>query len=217
MKKYVIYAGVNGAGKSTFYNMKSQYNLPRVNTDEIVKELGDWKNVTDVMRAGKIAVKRIDEYFSQGISFNQETTLCGHSIFRNMQRAKQEGYVIELFYVGLDSAEIAKERIAKRVERGGHGIPDEDVERRYVESLKNLRRAIELCDLVSMNDNTETMRRFAIYRNGQLCLLSRNVPEWFRRIDIEYVLDETDYLANSDTKRYTHEEVFSRLKDKNKN
>ena len=30
------------------------------------------------------------------------------------------------------------------------------------------------------------------------------------------VLDEADYLANSDTKRYTHEEVFSRLKDKNK-
>ena len=68
MKKYVIYAGVNGAGKSTFYNMKSQYNLPRVNTDEIVKELGDWKNVADVMRAGKIAVKRIDEYFSQAMS-----------------------------------------------------------------------------------------------------------------------------------------------------
>ncbi len=47
MKKYVIYAGVNGAGKSTFYNMKSQYNLPRVNSDEIVKELGDWKNIAE--------------------------------------------------------------------------------------------------------------------------------------------------------------------------
>ena len=66
MKKYVIYAGVNGAGKSTFYNMKSQYNLPRVNTDEIVKELGDWKNVTDVMKAGKIAVKRINNIFHKG-------------------------------------------------------------------------------------------------------------------------------------------------------
>lgn len=216
MKKYVIYAGVNGAGKSTFYNMKSQYNLPRVNSDEIVKELGDWKNVADTMKAGKIAVQRINDYFSQGVSFNQETTLCGHSIFRNIERAKQQGYVVEMFYVGLDSAEIAKERIAKRVERGGHGIPDEAVERRYTESLRNLRKAIELCDLVSINDNTETMRRFAIYRNGQLCLLSRNVPEWFQRTEIENVLDEADYLADSDTERYTHEEVFSRLKDKKK-
>lgn len=216
MKKYVIYAGVNGAGKSTFYNMKSQYNLPRVNSDEIVKELGDWKNVADTMKAGKIAVQRINDYFSQGVSFNQETTLCGHSIFRNIKRAKQQGYVVEMFYVGLDSAEIAKERIAKRVECGGHGIPDEDVERRYVESLKNLRKAIEMCDLVSINDNTETMRRFAIYRNGQLCLLSRNVPEWFQRTEIENILDEAGYLADSDNERYTHEEVFSRLKDKTK-
>lgn len=44
MKKYVIYAGVNGAGKSTFYNTRAEYDMPRVNSDEIVKELGDWKN-----------------------------------------------------------------------------------------------------------------------------------------------------------------------------
>lgn len=216
MKKYVIYAGVNGAGKSTFYNMKSQYNLPRVNSDEIVKEFGDWKNIADTMKAGKIAVQRINDYFAQGISFNQETTLCGHSIFRNIKRAKQQGYVVEMFYVGLESAEIAKERIAKRVACGGHGIPDEDVERRYVESLKSLRKTIEMCDLVSVNDNTETMRRFAIYKNGKLCLLSRNVPEWFQRLDIEYALDEADNLADSDTERYTHEEMFSRLKDNTK-
>ena len=136
MKKYVIYAGVNGTGKSTFYNMKSRFDLPRVNTDEIVKEIGSWKSVTDTMRAGKIAVQRIRDYFSQGISFNQETTLCGHSIFSSIENAKKQGYVVEMYYIGLDSAQIAKERIAKRVEQGGHGIPDEDVERRYVESLK---------------------------------------------------------------------------------
>ena len=181
MKKYVIYAGVNGAGKSTFYNTRAEYDLPRVNSDEIVKELGDWKNVADAMRAGKIAVQRINDYFLQGVSFNQETTLCGHAIFRNIERAKQQGYIVEMFYVGLDSVQIAKERIAERVKFGGHGIPDEDVERRYIESFRNLRKAIEMCDLVSIYDNTETMRRFAIYKNGQLGLLSRNVPGWFKR------------------------------------
>ncbi len=184
MKKYVIYAGVNGAGKSTFYNMKSQYDYPRVNTDEIVKEIGDWKNVKDVMQAGKIAVRRINEYLSEGISFNQETTLCGHSIFRNIIKAKQRGYIVELFYVGLNSACTAKKRIAKRVADGGHGIPDEDVARRYTESLGNLQKAIEMCDLVSIYDNTDNMRRFAIYRNGRLCLKSRNVPKWFEELGI---------------------------------
>ena len=54
--------------------------MPRVNTDEIVRDFGDWRNVADVMTAGKIAVKKIVRYFDEGITFNQETTLCGKSI-----------------------------------------------------------------------------------------------------------------------------------------
>lgn len=46
MKKYVIFAGVNGAGKSTLYNtLKLKNTLPRVNSDEIVRSFGDWRNV----------------------------------------------------------------------------------------------------------------------------------------------------------------------------
>ncbi len=185
MKKYIIYAGVNGAGKSTFYNMKRQYDFPRVNTDEIVKEFGDWKNIADVMKAGKIAVQRINEYLSCNISFNQETTLCGRSIFKNISRAKQQGYMVEMFYVGLDSPSIAKERIANRVAKGGHGIPDTDVERRYAESLQNLKRAIEICDLISIYDNTDVMRRIAIYKKGQLCVKSKSIPKWFADVQLD--------------------------------
>ena len=60
MKKYVLIAGVNGAGKSTLYQtIESLKDMPRVNTDEIVREFGDWKNTADVMKAGKIAVRKI--------------------------------------------------------------------------------------------------------------------------------------------------------------
>ena len=85
MKKYILIAGVNGAGKSTLYQtLGFLKNMPRVNTDEIVREFGDWRNISDVMRAGKIGVYKIKEYFEKGISFNQETTLCGNSIIRNI-------------------------------------------------------------------------------------------------------------------------------------
>lgn len=110
MLKYVVIGGVNGAGKSTLYiSEPNMWKLPRINTDEIVREFGDWQNVSDVMKAGKIAE----------ISFNQETTLCGKSIIRNIQRAKELGYTIELHYVGVDSVDIAKERVKKRVSKGG--------------------------------------------------------------------------------------------------
>lgn len=120
MKKYIVLGGVNGAGKSTLYQILDNLKkMPRVNTDEIVKELGDWRNTSDVLKAGKIAVQLIDKYFSEGISFNQESTLCGKSIIKNFKRAKQLGYTIELHYVGVDSVETAKRRVAERVQNGG--------------------------------------------------------------------------------------------------
>lgn len=55
-----------------------------------------------------------------------------------------------MYYVGVASVEIAKERVALRVKKGGHGIPDKDIERRFVESIKNLPRAIRVCDIVEI-------------------------------------------------------------------
>lgn len=185
MKKYIIYAGVNGAGKSTLYRTTNYQDLmPRVNTDEIVKEFGDWKNNADLMRAGKIAVQRLNGYLEQGITFNQETTLCGHSILKTIQKAKTAGYMVEMHYIGVDSADIAKQRIAERVKMGGHGISDEDVERRYEESFINLKKVIEVCDLIALYDNTKAFRRFAIFKNGRIVRLSRNTPMWYERIDL---------------------------------
>lgn len=186
MKKYVIIAGVNGAGKSTLYqtddNLKT---LPRVNVDEIVKEIGNWKNVGDVFAAGKIAIKKIAEYFEKGISFNQETTLCGKSIIKNITKAKTLGYFIELHYVGVDSVEIAKARVKHRVMQGGHGIPERDIEKRYRETFDQLNFILKECNLIAFYDNTENFRRFAICKNGKLVRISHKIPDWFSKVQID--------------------------------
>ncbi len=159
MKEYILIAGVNGAGKSTlFQTLESLKDMPRINTDEIVKSFGDWQNMSDVLNAGKIAVRRII--------------------------AKSLGYRIELHYVGVASADIAKTRIAYRVSQGGHGIPDADVERRYVESFNQLREVISLCDMVVLYDNTKIFNRFAIYQYGKLCNLSDTRPDWYNNLKL---------------------------------
>ena len=122
--------------------------IERINTDEIVREFGDWRNSQDVMKAGKIAVRKIKEYYEKGITFNQETTLCGNSILKNIDRAKSLGYTIELHYVGVESVDVAKKRISYRVKHGGHGIPDSDVERRYLESFEHLNLVKEMAQTV---------------------------------------------------------------------
>lgn len=185
MKIYLLFAGVNGAGKSTLYETMATeiVDMPRINTDEIVKTIGDWRNFKDVLAAGKIAVKRIDDYLTQGISFNQETTLCGASIIKNIHRAKELGYCIILHYVGVESVDIAKERIRQRVQEGGHGIPDKDVERRYVESFEKLRRVLPICDEVVLYDNTESFVRVAVYRCGKLIWVKNPQPIWYSHIE----------------------------------
>ena len=180
MKKYVIIAGVNGAGKSTLYqSLCSLKNMDRVNTDEIVRETGCWKNPSDLMYAGMTAVRKIHKNFQKGISFNQETTLCGQSVIKNIGKAKSLGYVVEIHYVGVDSAGTAKERVHNRVLKGGHGIPDVDIERRYKESFVQLGRIMDQADILAVYDNTESFRRFAIYRRGKLVKMSHKVPDWF--------------------------------------
>lgn len=184
MKKYTIVAGVNGAGKTTLYDAEQiQRSEYRVNADEILVETGgNWKNAYDVMNAGKMAVEKLRKYFKDGVSFNQETTLCGNSILNNIEKAKENDYLIEVHYIGLSSADLAKKRIAKRVAEGGHGVSDEDVDRRYEQSFKNLRKIIPICNLVALYDNTEEFRRFAIYKDGVLVRKSHRVPNWFERI-----------------------------------
>lgn len=185
MKKYILIAGVNGAGKSTLYqSYDALKDIPRVNTDEIVREIGDWRNPSDIFNAGKIAVGKISQYLNEGVTFNQETTLCGQTIIKNILKAKELGYFIELHYVGVDSADIAKKRVMHRVEHGGHGIPEKDIEKRYDETFVQLKKVIKECNLIAFYDNTETFRRFAICKNGELVRISRNVPEWFVRIGI---------------------------------
>lgn len=64
------------------------------------------------MKDGKLGVQELNYCLSSGISFNQETTLCGKTIFRTIEKARSQKYYIELYYVGVDSVELAKQRIA---------------------------------------------------------------------------------------------------------
>lgn len=80
------------------------------------------------------------------------------SIINNIIKAKNKGYFIELHYIGVDSADIAKQRIAGRIRQGGHGIAEQDIERRYIETFDNL-----------------------IYKSGKLVRISYNVPNWYEK------------------------------------
>lgn len=180
---YIVFAGVNGAGKSTLFRTglwkrgDVDAALPRINSDEIISENGwDWRSEADQLKAGKIAVRRIRSHLEGRESFNQETTLTGSSIMRNIQRAHEADYRIVMFYVCVSDPAIANVRIAHRGEIGGHLIDEEVVERRYSASLANLASAIKLCDETYLYDNTVSLELEARFKCDELAYYNPSAP-----------------------------------------
>lgn len=181
---YVIFAGVNGVGKSTLYGMDYEGKFPkeRVNSDEILREFnGDWRNLRDQAVAMKESVKRIKYNFDNKISFNQETTLTGNSIINNIKLAKKLGYTVEMYYIGVKNVETAIKRVKYRERTGGHGIDEADIRRRYVQSLENLTKVIPVCDRVEIFDNTYEFKRVAVFVGRKCVKRSRNC-KWLNNI-----------------------------------
>ena len=117
---HTVFAGVNGAGKSTFYNALDLNLGIRINLDEIIKEQfsHDWDNPRIQLAPGRTAVKLLRDCLNNGISFNQETTLTGQTILTTIRRAKANGFKVNLYYVGLESVELSIERVAFRAATG---------------------------------------------------------------------------------------------------
>jgi predicted ABC-type ATPase len=185
MRSFTIFAGVNGAGKTSIYRSiyyNENKDEKRINTDEMVARIGSWKDNKVQMKCAREAVKLIKSYILEGISFNQETTLSGKSIINNIKLAKENGFYIIINYIGVENPEIAKERVRFRVSKGGHGIPDEDIDRRYYDSLKNLENVIEICDEINIYDNTEIFKEIINFRNGSLVWKEKKMPVWANEI-----------------------------------
>ena len=150
-------AGPNGAGKTT----ASMNILPEllvckefVNADEIAKGLSPFKPEEMAILAGKLMLERINYLLSQKVSFAIETTLSTRSYQNLVEKAKSLGYEVQLLFFWLASPEMACQRVAKRVNEGGHNIPMSVIYRRYWLGLQNLFNIfIPIVDYWAIYDN----------------------------------------------------------------
>lgn len=180
MKIYTIIAGVNGVGKSSLTGVLTSVRNDLgviVDTSSQSAELGG-----DKLRGGKAAIERIEDCLKKGINFTQETTLSGTRTLKTIKTAKELGYFIRLYYIGVGTAEESIKRIKNRVEKGGHSIPEEDVRRRYAKRFEDLCAVLPYCSEVKLYDNENGFVEKAEYRNGRLIIKSSDVPEWLNEL-----------------------------------
>src|SRR5437763_804302 len=72
--------------------------------------------------------------------------------------AKAAGFFISLHFLMVPSAEVSIERVAHRVRKGGHHVPDDDIRRRFTRSVENfLHIFVLLADAWEVWDNEGTI------------------------------------------------------------
>lgn len=179
-KTYTIIGGVNGTGKSSLTGvLKTQTKgLGRIIDSDLIAT----QNSGSAIQGEKIVMERIQECLDKGFSFTQETTLSGHKTEVTAAKARDRGYFICLYYVGLDSAEECLQRIENRVAHGGHNIREEDVLRRFAGRWEAVAKVLPYCDEAHFFDNYNGFAEVAEYVNGELIVKGSKLPLWVKEL-----------------------------------
>ncbi len=142
-----VLAGTNGAGKSSIGGaFLRQTGGNYFNPDEVARRiLAVTPGLTQAdanSQAWMEGVRQLQSAIRSRCDYYFETTLGGESITRHLEAALAGGLDVRIWYVGLDSAELHLARVAARVSKGGHDIPDSDILLRIDHSRVKLIRLI---------------------------------------------------------------------------
>jgi predicted ABC-type ATPase len=182
MPNLYIISGCNGAGKTTasYKVLPAILNCKEfVNADNIAAGISPFNPESVAIEAGRIMLKRINELLEEEIDFALETTLSTRSYVPFVKKAQQKGYEVTLLYFWLSSPEMAFDRVAKRVSKGGHNIPLDVIERRYYRGVKNLLNLyIPICDKWLVFDNINLISKIVAQGSSELGEVIINSDIW---------------------------------------
>ena len=168
MPRLFILSGCNGSGKTT-----ASYSLlpdligcsELVNSDEFAKSLSPFNPSAASVMASRYMLMKIKYMLSRKADFIIDTTLATRSLTNTINEAKSLGYEVTLLYFWLNSVDLAIKRVKKRVESGGHNIPEEVIRRRYVMGVKYFFEIyVPIVDRWVLADNSKSP--FAVVAEG---------------------------------------------------
>jgi len=179
-----IIAGPNGAGKTSHSRITLLPDFLNtnefINADEIAKILSPKNPANSALEAGRLMLNRINFLLDSNSNFALETTLSAKIYLRLIARAQKKGYKINLFFLALDSFELAQERVLNRVRKGGHNIESEVVKRRFKRGLDNLKEYLKIVDTaVIYNSSGFELIEIATKNQKKITVLDK---EFWKRI-----------------------------------
>ena len=185
-------AGPNGAGKSTLYRAAIDSGLLPPEAEFVNADLYEAQALQHVtgaqarsLLARQWADARREQLLAAGQSFVSETVFSHPSKIALIRTAREAGFQVMLLIVCVDDPAQLVQRVAQRVEEGGHAVPVERILARYPRTLANLKQAIGLADLSLLYDTSAFRagdimppRLIAKVRMGRALALVNPLPTW---------------------------------------
>ena len=166
MKNFTIIAGVSGVGKT------SMMGVLRAEHTDLGKILCEEDASEEVAR----------DIISNGHDFSLETALYGGMAKHICLQAKEAGYNIRMYYIGLDTLNESLFRIRNRVERGGCDVSAKDVESQFAHRFEDVLEILPYCDEAKLFDNYNGFALVAEYRNGEILPVGTYRPAWLSQL-----------------------------------
>jgi predicted ABC-type ATPase len=184
--KLLIVAGPNGSGKTSVTGKILNHvwieGCEYINPDNIAQDMfGDWNSPGAVMQAARYAAEHREDCIANRRSLIFETVLSASDKISFIERAKQQGYFIRLFFIGTDNPQINTTRIAQRVMDGGHDVPIGKIISRYSKSIANCAFLAPIVDRLYVYDNsTENTFPELLFRanRGKLTKQYASIHDW---------------------------------------
>ena len=195
--RITVLAGVNGSGKSSLMGEHLlakgvNYFNPDVCTRQLMK-LDPRMTLEEANSAAwKMGRDQLIKAISTKASYAFETTLGASTMPRLLKEASQAGLEVAMWYCGLESPELNMQRVASRVAKGGHDIPENKIRARWDSSRENLIRLLPFLTELKLFDNSAEATEETGFapspimllhiQRGKLIYQIKKVPDWAKPI-----------------------------------
>ncbi len=147
--------------------------------ENIIKATGNNRSYEAALISEFIRLKLLES----GNTFSFETVMSHPSKIDQLISASKLGYRNYLYFVATESPDINVLRVANRVAKGGHPVPEDKIRERYFRSLDLLADAIPHTYRCFIFDNTGGEYRLLaeIEQASLIHIMDEDLPIWFDR------------------------------------
>ena len=157
----ILFAGCNGAGKST-YSSSIVENVVPFDYDKRFIEI--YQSMQDSQLREQFALDKTTSEINHLIetAFETNTSFCFETNLHDypetwIKKAKELNYIIDMCFFCLENIEKAIERVAIRAKNKGHFVPENVINFKWKEGYKNVNSHFSDFDYIAFIDNSEEL------------------------------------------------------------